>query len=381
MNVLEVVLNRRWILKSRDKELYYQVKDQIEPIKKFLTEKAGFQVYINPYLIKVDKMPAKAMPWMGIQEFNHQLQYVFLCLILMFLEDKEAEEQFVLSELTEYIQSRYKEEAVDWTSYSCRRHLIRVIKFCVASGMLKADDGNEEDFAKSDEGEVLYENTGVSRYFMKNFSRNIMEYNSPDEFEADEWIDVDTDRGIARRQRVYRKLLMSMGMYRESDSDEDFAYVRNYRNMIGGELEELMDCELQVHRNSAFLIMGENGNLGKCFPEEKTLSDITLLWNQLLLEEIKEGKIKLNTEEVLTISVREAEVLLERLKRRYGGGFIKSYREMTTREFQQEVLQYMEQMDLIEVSDAGIVVRQAVGKIIGQYPVDFNGGEERTDDK
>lgn len=45
---------------------------------------------------------------------------------------------------------------------------------------------------------------------------------------------------------------MSMGMYKDSDSEEDFAYVRNYRNMIQGELSELFDCELQVHRNSAF---------------------------------------------------------------------------------------------------------------------------------
>ena len=29
MNVLEILLNRRWILKSRDRELYYQVKEKL----------------------------------------------------------------------------------------------------------------------------------------------------------------------------------------------------------------------------------------------------------------------------------------------------------------------------------------------------------------
>lgn len=371
MNVLETLLNRRWILKSRDKELYYQVKDQLGTVKKFLSEKAGYQLYVNPYLIKVEKMPAKAKPWMGIQEFNHQLQYAFLCMILMFLEDKEAEEQFVLSELTEYIQGRYKESTIDWTSYTCRRHLIRVIKYCVACGMFAADDGNEEDFAKSYEGEVLYENTGVSRYFMRNFTRNIMEYSSSRDFEADEWIDLDTDRGIARRQRVYRKLLMSMGMDREADGDEDFAYVRNYRNMIGAELEEMIDCELQVHRNSAFLIIGENGNLGRCFPADKTLSDIVLLFNQILLEELKSNRLEQNTEEVLCVSERKFEELLADCKGRYGSGFIKTYREMTTREFQDEVKQYMEQMDLITVMTEEIYISQVAGKIAGHYPVDF----------
>ena len=59
MNALEILLGRRWILKSRDRELYYQVKDQLGAVKRFLTEKLGYQVIVNPYLIKAEKMPAK----------------------------------------------------------------------------------------------------------------------------------------------------------------------------------------------------------------------------------------------------------------------------------------------------------------------------------
>lgn len=32
-------------------------------------------------------------------------------------------------------------------------------------------------------GEVLYENTGASRYFMKSFSKDIMEYTKPEDFQ------------------------------------------------------------------------------------------------------------------------------------------------------------------------------------------------------
>lgn len=57
MKVLEVLLNRRWILKSRERELYYQVKEALASgeEKKFLREKLGYQVLINPYMIKVEK--------------------------------------------------------------------------------------------------------------------------------------------------------------------------------------------------------------------------------------------------------------------------------------------------------------------------------------
>ena len=225
MRTLELLLNRRWILKSRERELYYQVKEELSSgeEKKFLMEKLGYQVVVNPYMIKVEKMPAVPENWMGILEFKEPIEYVFFCLVLMFLEDKEAEEQFVLSELTEYVQSQYQEEQIDWTVYRYRRHMIKVMKYCVAVGILNVDDGSEEGFAKDDTSEVLYENTGASRYFMKNFTQDIMGYTSAKEFEKEEWIDVNEDRGIVRRQRVYRKLLMSMGMYKDAKSSSDSA--------------------------------------------------------------------------------------------------------------------------------------------------------------
>ena len=176
MNVLEILLNKRWILKSRERELYYQVKDEIPAVKKFLTEKLGYQVVVNPYMVKLEKIPATPQSWMGIREFTEKTEYGFFCMILMFLEGKEAEEQFVLSELTEYVQGQYEEEKVDWTVYRYRRYLIKVLKYCTAMGILEMNDGDEEGFVKDESREVLYENTGVSRYFMRNFTQDIMNY-------------------------------------------------------------------------------------------------------------------------------------------------------------------------------------------------------------
>lgn len=348
MNVLEILLNRRWILKSRDRELYYQVKEKLASgeEKKFLREKLGYQVIVNPYLIKVEKMPAVPENWMGILDFKEPVEYVFFCLVLMFLEEKEAEEQFVLSELTEYVQSQYEGEQIDWTVYRYRRHMIKVMKYCTACGLLNIDDGSEEGFARDYTGEVLYENTGASRYFMKNFTQDIMGYHSPEDFEKEEWIDVNEDRGIVRRQRVYRRLLMSMGMYKDSDSEEDFAYVRNYRNMIQGELSELFDCELQVHRNSAFLILNENSHLGRCFPEENTLSDIVLLFNRILQEKLQTGEIQVPLNEQISIPREAFQRLAEECRERFGAAWNKTYREMTFGEIYREMADYMKELML-----------------------------------
>lgn len=378
MRTLEILLGRRWILKSRDRELYYQIKDELGSVKKFLMEKLGYQVIVNPYLIKVEKMPARPENWMGILEFTQKIEYIFLCLVLMFLEEKEIQEQFVLSQLTEYIQSQYREEQIDWTVYQYRRHLIKVLKYCVNTGILDINDGSEESFAKEG-SEVLYENTGASRYFMKNFTQDIMGYTTPSDFEKEEWIDVNEDRGIVRRQRVYRQLLMTMGMERNSDTEEDFAYLRNQRNLIQGELSELFDCELHVHRNSAFLILGEECRMGRCFPEENTLSDAVLLTNHLIQKRIENREIPVGAEEEIYVPKEVFMGILEECKENYGKGFSKTYREMTTRDFCKGVKDYMEELGFIQETEEQIKISAAVGKIAGQYPKDFV--EEEKGDK
>lgn len=374
MNALELLLGRRWILKSREKELYYEAKDELGKVKDFLVEKLGYQVIVNPYLIKVEKIPAQPENWMGIREFKEKQDYIFLCYILMFLEDKEPQEQFVLSELTEYVQSQCKELSVDWTVYQHRRSLIRVMKFCEQCGILAVDDGSEESFARDYTSEVLYENTGVSRYFMKNFTRDISGYSRPEDFQREEWIDVNEDRGIVRRQRVYRRLMMSMGFVRSQETEEDYAYVRNYRNVVANELSKYIDCEIHVHKSGAFLILGEDCRLGRCFPEERSISDIALLCCGLLRKEIEAGHFELPADEQVIVPREQFEQMIERCKNLYGSGFIKSYRELTTSEFVTEVMEYMEEMELIAAGENGVHLNIVIGKIIGEYPADFRQG-------
>ena len=375
MKPLEVLLSKRWILKNRDKELYYQLKDEIGKSRDFLTEKLGYQAIVTPNLIKLEKIPAYAQNWMGIQEFSDHLEYIFLCMILMFLKERDLGEQFVLSMLTEYIQGNIKEEQIDWTIYSYRRHLVKVMKYCVKVGILEIDDGSEDNFMKSDEGEVLYQNTGASRYFMKNFSRDISDYQKQEDFLKEEWIGMNEDRGIIRRQRVYRSLLMSPGIYLNDDTEEDFAYVRHYRGMIKEELNRFFDCELQVHKTSAFLVMGEDSNLGKSFPEENTLSDIVLLWCGLFRQKINDGDIEVPIGEDIVISTQQFVAISEECKRRYGNGWIKTYREMTMGEFCNKLKEYMIIMEMIKEIYDQIMVYPIFGKVEGCYPKDFKGGE------
>ena len=129
MKELEILLNKRWVLKSRDKETYYKLRDALGELRKFTTEKMGCQIIDNSLLIKMEKIPVIPESFMGIQKFSSKEEYAYLCILLMFLEDRDAQEQFIISQLTEYITANLPGEISDWTLYTNRRKLIRVMRF------------------------------------------------------------------------------------------------------------------------------------------------------------------------------------------------------------------------------------------------------------
>lgn len=373
MNVFEELMNHRYIIKAKEREKYYHAKDEIGSIKEFVTDKLGYRIISNGTLIKMEKLPGEAQSWMGINEFTSEMEYVLFCLILMFLEDKEAEEQFVLSQLTEYVKAQYPGGNIEWTVYEHRRKLIRVIKFCMKQDLFYSNDGSEDGFATNLETEALYENTGVSKYFTRNFTQDISEYQQIEDFFQSDWMDMDEDRGIIRRQRVYRKLLLSMGVYREIEQDEDFAYIRNYRGVIESDLEKLLDCQLQVHKSSAYLMIGEEGNLGKLFPGNNSISDAILLLFYLIQEKVKAEKLVLKVNETIFLSEVEFKRIVEECKEKFNDGFAKKYREMSEEEFTQIIMEELEHLGMIQVDNItrDITVMPVAGKICGIYPEEF----------
>lgn len=371
MNVLEELMNQRWISKRKEREKYYRVKDEVGNIKEFIREKLGYRLIDNGMLLKLEKIPGEALPWMGIDEFSDKKEYAFFCLILMFLEDKEVEEQFVLSQLTEYIAAQYPGEGIEWTVYDNRRKLIRVMKYAMKQGMFLNNDGSEEDFAVELETEALYENTGLSKYFTRNFTRDISEYTKVEDFFQSEWMDMDEDRGLVRRQRVYRKLLLTPGVYKEKEKDEDFAYIKNYRSSIEHDLESVLDCTLQVHKTSAYVLIGENGNLGKVFPGNNSISDAILLLFYMIQRKVKEGQLTLGVDESILLSELEMKELIIECKKKFGAGFAKKYREdISEQEFANVILNELEQLDMVRRDDVtkDVVIMPIAGKISGIYP-------------
>jgi uncharacterized protein (TIGR02678 family) len=381
MKEIEILLERFWIIKERDRDLYYMVKDAVPKIKDFLEEKLGYRLIVNSHLIKLEKVPGKAEDWMGIEEFETKMEYVIFCIVLGFLEDKSQGEQFVLSQLTEHILLHYDfpaAEKLDWTLYRHRKYLVNVMRFIIDIGFVVMDDGDHKEFMDSDESESLYQSTGISRYFMRSFFTSLDEFKTFEDFEKIEVNQWDQDNAKYRRHRVYRQLFMSPIVYSDGVEDQDYLYIKNYRNLISKDVDTVLQSSLHVHKNGAMILLDESKHRFKhVFPSSKGISDVVLFFNRLILEKMKEKENTLPKKEDETVTISESNFikLASECKEKYGSGFSKEYRDMSIEKFSKEVREYMKGFRFLKHNKKNreIVLMPLVGKVKGFYPKEYKG--------
>ena len=380
MTTFEKLLENYWFVKDINQESYNLVKqDLTDEIQDFIKNKLGYKLIVNPYLIKMEKIPGKPQEFMGIQEFNTKLEYVFLCLILIYLEERTRGEQFILSELIDYIQNLVVEVdindiKIDFTIYSKRKSMVKVLKFIKEMGFIKLYDGDENKFAEDIENDVLYEVTGISKYFMRNFSSNIVECNLYTDIYEKEQLGLQQDKGKERRQRVYRRLFTENVVYKENENDQDYNYIRNYRNSINQDVDKMLESTLEVHKNGAYILLVEDKNFKHTFPASNGISDVVLFVNRVIKEKISLNEYQKDINDLVMISEIQLTKLVREVKNRFSKGFSKEYREMEEDKLVLDIIDYMKQFDMIrENKDAKeYVIMPIVSKIIGKYPKDFN---------
>lgn len=370
MKELKELLENYLIIKSKDKESYYAIKDSMKNYKSFITDKLGYNLIIRNEFIKLEKLPGRAEAWMGIDEFKDPKEYIFFILILMFLEDKSKEEQFLLSHIIDYISANGIGEAVDWTHYRTRRQLVNAMKLCIKLDLFSINEEGENDFAQNEETEALYENTGISKYVVRTFPMDIMKCRDWKDIEDHNKVLVDSERGFLRRNRVYRRLILSPIVYSEGAEDEDYGYIKNFRPRLEEDFKNYLNWNLHVHRNGALVVPEEGENLRNSFPSLAGISDVVLHINNKLYEMSTQGELKRAANDVIEMTEEAFRKLLHIVKHTKGYGWIKEYRECSEERLYSEVIEYMSNFSMLEKRET-IHIYPLVAKIIGDYPEDY----------
>lgn len=384
MTTFEKLLENYWFVKDINTDEYNFVKrDLNDELQEFIKNKLGYKLIVNPYIIKMEKVPGKPQVFMGIENFSSKLEYVFLCLILIYLEERTRGEQFILSGLIDYIQNLVaevdiQEIKIDFTIYSQRRAMVNVLRFIKEMGFIVIYDGDEGKFAEDIESDVLYEVTGASKYFMRNFSSNITDCNLYTDIYEKEQLGLEQDKGKERRQRVYRRLFTENVVYKEESDDQDYNYIKHYRNVINQDVDKMLESTLEVHKNGAYIILTENKNFKYTFPSNRAISDVVSFINGAIVQKIKEGNFKTNIDDTINISEIEMTKLVREVKETYSKGFSKEFRELEEDKLAIEIVKYMKQFDMIRYNEETreYTIMPICFKIIGKYPADFNIGDK-----
>ncbi len=374
MNEIRTLFERFWICKDTEKELYYKVKREMPEFQRFVREQLGWKLIYTDNLLKLEKRPAHAEAFMGITEFTEIRDYCILCVVLMYLEDKEEQEQFLLSELITYVETQLKVfMEVDWTSFAQRKSLVRVLQYMEKLQMLRVYEGKSEAFGAEVGQEVLYENTGYSKYFATSFPTDISEYQSWEDFEKADFEEVQEDRGSARINRVYRQLSVCPVMYWEKNDDADALYLKNQRQWISKYLRENLGGNLEIYKNMACLTLENDDCYGTVHPRDAMLPEAVLLVCQKIQDDLAIGKLEKTENERIFMSRKKFADLVHECRDKWLAGWSKEFREIDEKKLLETIVKYMEDWLMIRCENEQIVIYPVTGRLSGVYPDDFKG--------
>lgn len=333
---MHALLNRPWIAKEEDPDLYFAIRDHYEELRDWFMDKAGFPLIVTRALAKLDKTPVKAQTWMGFPEFREKRDYVFFTYGLWYLEGKTELDQFLLSDIVEEIREQMLSAGLeaDWRNYFDRLSMARALKKLRALNVLYSVDGDEGQWAQDAERNALYECSPLARYVLRRFPHDLTNCSRLEELENPiPYADTQDGQSMRRRHRVYRRLLLEPAIVDRHWDEEDLNYVLWQRRAIIDQLENMLGWEGRRYREGLMFFHPELTGECDLFPTVSVVSDLALLAATEIRKRLSEGD-GLNVEDDGTVRLTKAEIetLLYRLQLQHKEFWSKEFREASSQE-------------------------------------------------
>lgn len=353
---VHALLNRPWITKEEDKELYFAIKDHYEELRDWFMEQAGYPLIVTRSLAKLDKSPVVAFSWMGFKEFREPRDYVFFTYGLWYLETKTEMDQFLLSDIVSEIREHMNEQGLeaDWTLYYHRMSMARALKKLKALGVLFAVDGDEGDWANDSGKNVLYECSPYVRYVLRRFPQDLTYYDRMEDL-SDSVLYADTADGQAlrKRHRVYRRLLLEPVVLDRNWSAEELPYVLTQRRSILDQLQKTLGWEGRRYKEGILFFHPELTGEATLFPTLSGVSDLALLVSGELRRQLFAEDIDRYTEDngCVRLERSDMETLILKLYDKYKVYWGKEFREAKSSELAEQVFGHLAEWSLGDWED------------------------------
>lgn len=376
------LLNRPWVTKEEDPDLFYAIRDQYTELRDWFAEFTGFSLLLTRTMAKLDKAPVKAEPWMGFAEFREPRDYALFTYALWYLESKTELDQFVLTDIIEQISEQLAASglAMDWENYQQRLSMVRALKKLRQLGVLRHLDGEENDWARDNRTKnVLYECAPTARYVLRHYPRELRMYGEVDDY-AEQVVYPETVDGELRRKRhrVYRRLLLEPAIADQDWAADELYYVQTQRRTLMDQLQFMFGLEGSRYREGLYFFHPELSGECVLFPTAAAISDLVLLFAGELRARQAEEIGYVTERGTIELTVSDVEQVLYAMKEKYSDYWSKEHRSLSLSELSEAVTGHMTEWSLGRWSDEGgrrlFVVSAAASRWDAQYMPDEQEG-------
>lgn len=311
-----------------DPETFALLRRDASWLRRWFSDHLGYRLVVEPDLARLHKRPVPGrLPRPARSRSGTPFdprRYALLCLVLSALERLEV--QTVLSELAARVEllSRSEEtlEPFDLNRYSERQAFVDAVRWLVDLGVLGAVAGDEGSFVEGKgEADALYDIR--SRHLSQLLAAEQPPSSVAEPERLAEEVYPETDEGANRRlrHRLLRRVLEEPVLYYADLDAAELAYLKGQRHRLVRLAVDATGLQVEIRREGIALVDPGGSLTDRLFPASGTVAHAALLLGDVLVGRFRELGAG---HHIPRSDIRHA---LDRLRRHYGRGWAKIYRE------------------------------------------------------
>lgn len=368
---MKALLNRPWIAKETEPQLYYWIKEEHSKIQNWFMTYTGYSVILNKKFAKLDKGPAIAFPWMGFQEFRTSMDYALFTYGIWFLENKADGEQFLLTELVKEIQEYMAQQGmiVSWKDYYHRLSMARALKKMKSLEIIDAVDGQEAVWANDEVNhDVLYQCRVYSHYVLRNFPKDLTNYNTIEELAGAQVAEAGSEANQGKRHHLYRRYLLEP-VVMDNQWKNDLLYFHGQKNHMIRQIQTMFGWEGTVYKEGVLLFESEMTSDCEVFPTMSAISDICMLVCSKVRDDLTdpESQIRVEFDGSIHMTKSQIERILIQLKADYSSLWTNDLKKQGSDELANLVCEHLSEWGFGKWGNGLFVLSGVAGRWKVQY--------------
>ena len=349
-----------WIVRESQPEEYMFLRRHQGFLQKEMKERFGMKLIMKNQYIQLLKRPLVLQDWMGNIGFTTQVDYVILCLAMAYVEGLEANRPFMLEELIREIELMKPERIdLDWSEYTHRKSLVRVIKKMLEFKVIETIQGETDDFEQSEtQQEILFITTELARSFLSQAPKSYTQYNSF----SDYWREMNENRYLEGNQKIFQQLMLTPYIQRTPDNEEEFVRLRNYHHHIAPYFDEKTTFHFELYRDYAALTVEQRESSDHIFPSRKVVDEIMIQ----LATICRNNQLEKSPYGVITLNKQEWYQLLDELQLEYKSYWSKEFSDKNIEKLSDSLLEKGQGWGLLNEDNEEIKINPTFSRLVAE---------------